>query len=110
VGPFVKGDVLVVSYPFADFSERKRRPALVVAVSSPNALVLAQITTRPARDAFAVPLVAADFHSGGIRKNSRIRTNILFTMDTGLILYRTGHITVAKMQEVTDRIVLFFTS
>jgi mRNA interferase MazF len=105
----VKGDVLVVPFPFADLSSGKLRPALVVAVSSPNAVILAQITTRPALDPFAVPLAAADFASGGIRKDSRIRSNVIFTMDTGLIRYRAGQVTTAKMQEVINRIVDLFT-
>ena len=109
MGPFVKGDVLVVPFPFADLSARKRRPALVVAVASANALVLTQITSQPARDAFAVPLTTADFQSGGIRATSTIRANILFTMDTGLVYSQAGTITAAKMKEVTDRLVYLFT-
>ena len=31
MGRFVKGDVVVVPYPFSDFSAVKRRPALVIA-------------------------------------------------------------------------------
>ncbi len=31
MGKFVKGDVVVVPFPFSDLSDNKKRPALVVA-------------------------------------------------------------------------------
>ncbi|MDL5503395.1 MAG: hypothetical protein QSU88_09280 [Candidatus Methanoperedens sp.] len=33
---FVKGDVVVVPFPFSDLSQSKRRPALVIAVRIDN--------------------------------------------------------------------------
>jgi mRNA interferase MazF len=46
MGKFVKGDVVVLPFPFSDLSSQKRRPALVVAVASADDVILAQITSR----------------------------------------------------------------
>lgn len=46
MGAFVKGDVVVVPFPFSDLSAAKRRPALVVAALSGNDVILCQITSR----------------------------------------------------------------
>ncbi len=46
---FVKGDVVVVPFPFSDLTQAKRRPALVIATLAGDDLILCQITSRPDR-------------------------------------------------------------
>ncbi len=89
---FVKGDVVVLPFPFADLSQTKRRPALVLAASEDNVAILCQITSQSVRDAHAVALLPSDFESGSLRKPSNIRPNRIFTADLDIILYRAGRI------------------
>ena len=42
---FVKGDVVVVPFPFSDLSQSKRRPALVITELTGDDLILCQITS-----------------------------------------------------------------
>ena len=42
---FVKGDVIVVPFPFSDLTQAKRRPALVIATLAGDDLILCQITS-----------------------------------------------------------------
>ena len=58
---FVKGDVVVVPFPFSDLSQSKRRPALVMAMLQGNDVILCQITSQQVRDDYAVVLTEADF-------------------------------------------------
>lgn len=102
---FVKGDVVVLPFPFADLSETKRRPAMVVARADEIAIMLCQITSQIVNDPDAVRLDSTDFESGALRKSSNIRPNRLFTADERIILYRAGHIKPAKANEVVERIV-----
>jgi len=46
MGKFVKGDIVVLSYPFSDFSGVKRRPALVIADLNGDDVILCQITSQ----------------------------------------------------------------
>jgi len=46
LGKFVKGDVVVLPFPFSDLSAVKRRPALVVAALTGEDVILCQITSR----------------------------------------------------------------
>ena len=78
---FVKGDVVVVPFPFSDLTRSKRRPALVVAELEAGDLILCQITSQNIRDNYAISLDETDFESGIIKQKSNIRPNRIFTAD-----------------------------
>ena len=106
MGRFVKGDVVVVPFPFSDLSSSKRRPALVVAtLGAGDDVVLCQITSRTVADNLSIHIVESDFAAGGLRHKSNVRPNRLFTADTKIILYRTGKLSIRKMQTVTAKII-----
>jgi len=105
VGRFVKGDVVVLEFPFSDLSDTKRRPALVLATIAGDDVILCQITSQSAGDDYSIALNPADFVSGGLNRPSRIRPNRLFTADAGIIVYRAGRISDAKLGEAVDRLV-----
>ncbi len=105
MGRFVKGDVVVVPFPFSDLTRAKRRPALVVARVSDEDVILCQITSRDVRDGYALSLGDADFQEGGLKRPSNVRPNRIFTADTRLILYRIGGLKREKSGEVTEAIV-----
>lgn len=104
MGRPVKGDLVIVPFPFADLSGAKRRPALVVARAGGDKVLLAQITSRAVRDARAVRLEPSDFASGRLRLTSNIRPNRLFTANDSLIEYRTGRVVDEKLREVVGSI------
>ncbi len=101
----VKGDVVVVPFPFSDLTQAKRRPALVVAVLRGDDVILCQITSQQIRDEYAVSLADSDFESGSLKRPSNIRPNRVFTADRKIVLYRAGHLKPAKTEQVTKKIV-----
>lgn len=70
---FVKGDVVVIPFPFSDLSQSKRRPALVLTVLQGNDLILCQITSKSVKDNYAIPVDQNDFASGRLNQESNIR-------------------------------------
>lgn len=104
MGRLVRGDVVIVPFPFTDLTATKRRPALVVARAGGDDVLLALITSQQRRDAFSVPLREGDFAEGGLRIASNVRPNHLFTADTALVLYIVGHVAPKKREDVADRI------
>jgi len=103
-GP-VKGDVIVIPFPYSDLTNAKRRPALVIATSSFNDIILCQITSRDMKDDFAISLDREDFVEGSLPKQSNIRPNKLFTADSGIVLYKAGTLSKQKTNEIIDKIV-----
>ena len=68
-------------------------------------MILCQITSQARADEYSIRLEDVDFISGGLNQSSRIRPNRLFTADAGIIVYRAGHVSEAKLNEVVDRLI-----
>jgi mRNA interferase MazF len=102
---FVKGDVIVVPFPYSDLTQNKRRPAVVIKQLAGDDVILCQITSRALSDGYVIPLDAADFVSGKLAQTSNIRPNRLFTADSNIILYRVGSLTQTKIDAVIAAIV-----
>lgn len=102
----MKGDVVVLNFPFSDFSQTKRRPALVLAALPGDHLILCQITSQAREDGYSIRLEGYDFVSGGLNKSSRIRPNRLFPADSGIVLYRAGQISPEKLNETIAKLIV----
>lgn len=105
---FVRGDVVIVPFPFSDLSQSKRRPALVAANLEGDDIILCQITSGARIDRYSIALCQDDFRQGDLRFTSIIRPNRLFTADKGIILYKAGSLGKSKMEEVEREIVGIF--
>ena len=101
----MKGDIVVVPFPFADLTRAKRRPALVLAALQGGDLILCQITSQYVRDSYAVPLAESDVAGGSLRRASNARPNRLFTADRDIVLYKVGRLRQQKITDVVEKIV-----
>jgi mRNA interferase MazF len=77
----------------------------VIAALMGDDLILCQITSQARTDEYSIRLDGADFVAGGLNQSSRIRPNRLFTADSGIIVYRAGHVCHAKLDETVDKLV-----
>jgi mRNA interferase MazF len=101
---FVKGAVVVLDFPFSDFSTGKRRPALVVASTGSNVIVC-QITSQAKSAALAVVIDVPDFLTGGLARMSYINVPQLFTVEAQRILYQAAVLRPAKTTEAIEKLV-----
>ena len=108
MGKFIKGDVVVVPFPFSDLTDNKKRPALVVAELTGNDIIVCLITSQNAKDNYAISLTNSDFASGNLKQNSNIRPNRIFTADSNIILYRIGTLKTPKIEEIIKKNVEIF--
>jgi len=102
---FVKGDVVVVPFPFSDLTQAKRRPALVLSVLEGNDLILCQITSQSIRDNYAILLEDEDFETGGLKQVSNVRTNRIFTAASQIVLYKIGKLNINKMNSIVEKVI-----
>ena len=101
---FVKGDIVVLPFPFSDLSANKRRPAFVIAKGEYGDVILCQITSKAKKGAETIELKDKDFHRGKLKITSYIRPRKIFTADLGLILYRAAKVKKEKIAEVEDAV------
>ncbi len=102
---FVKGDVVVLPFPFSDLTQAKKRPALVIANLKGIDVILCMITSQWIKDEYAIPIDENDFDHGSLKKKSHARPNRIFTADSSIILYSVGNLKKKKMDYVIDKII-----
>ncbi|MEH2038406.1 type II toxin-antitoxin system PemK/MazF family toxin [Nostoc sp.] len=103
---FVKGDVVIVPFPFSDLTQTKRRPALVIATLQGNDLILCQITSQSVSDIYAIELNNSNFSYGRLNQPSNIRPNRrIFTADQEIVLYQAGQVKPEKLTEVINKVI-----
>ncbi len=101
---FIKGDVVILSFPFSDLSSSKKRPALILADITGDDYIMIQITSKNIRDNYAISLSKTDFSFGSLNQESNLRPNKIFTLDQKLILYKAGHLSNSKLTECINKI------
>ena len=101
---FVKGDVVIIPFPFSDLTGSKRRPALVLADLQGDDIILCQITSQ-SKDSSSVSISSTDFSSGALPHNSFIRPARIFTADKNIILRKAGTV----KQSISDSAVKIIT-
>ena len=110
MGRFVRGDVVVIPFPFADLSDRKKRPAFVLADLPGNDIIVCQITSKAKSDSFILPLEASDFILGGLPVDCFIRPNKIFTADKNIILSTAGHLSENKTRNTINAVIKIISS
>lgn len=104
MGRFVKGDIVVIPFPFSDLSASKKRPALVLADLPGNDVILCQITSQHKKDQSAIPLALEDIKEGTLIKLSYIRPNKIFTADERIIIRKVATIKENLYERVSQAI------
>lgn len=106
---FVKGDVVVLPFPYTDSSAFKKRPSLVVANLKGDNIILCQITGQPRPDPDLIVLKREAFHKGSLNRDSFIRPSFLFTIHKSKINYLAGKLKQEKIKEVEKKLCEIFT-
>ncbi len=102
---YLKGDVVLAEVIFTDLSQSITRPAYIVANLTGDDLILCQITKRKCSDKYCIGINKSNFTSGGLRLDSTIRPNKIFTVENSLIDKKIGHLEDSVVNEVTQKLI-----
>jgi mRNA interferase MazF len=96
-----QGEVLLVPFPYTDFSAAKQRPAVVMSSASYNAthpdVILAPITSRVSGTSDEVAVT--DWRAAGLIKHSSIKP-ILASFEARLVVRKLGALTDSDRLQV----------
>jgi mRNA interferase MazF len=105
---FVKGDIVVVPFPFSDLTGSKRRPAMVLKDLPGDDIILCQITSQQHNDSYSVEITAADFTTGTLPVVSNIRPTRIFTADKNIIVRKAGTLNAMITKKITSILISLF--
>jgi len=106
---FVKGDIVVIPFPFSDLTGSKKRPALVLADLPGNDIILCQITSQQSKDIYTVAIDSTHFVNGSLPVASHIRTTRIFTADKNIVIRRAGTLNQVVIDKVSKILVALLT-
>ena len=107
---FVKGDIVVLEFPFSNLIKLKRRPSLVIKVPKGDDLIVCQITGTSYEKSTEIPLKREDFYKGNLKVESYIRLDKIFSIEKSLIKYKIGSLKQEKFNEIINKICFFLKS
>jgi len=105
-----KGKVVLVPFPFDDFSATKARPAVCLTnlVGPHRHVILAFVSSQIPTDLLETDMVLdsrqADFATTGLRVSSTLRLHRLMTVTTALIQRELGELPPRLLREVADKL------
>ena len=110
----IKGKVVLVPFPFDDFSSTKVRPAVCLTnpIGPHRHVVLAFISSQPPAHILETDLqlnpTEDDFRSTGLRVHSVVRLHRLMTITTSFVRRELGELSPRMQGEVNNRLLRLF--
>lgn len=99
----IKGDIVLISFPFTDLTGEKNRPAVVL-INSPDDVTVSFITTQTKwKSSFDILIEPSPLN--GLKKTSIIRLNKFATLDKDLVLGKLGQLTVTEIHLLNKNLV-----
>lgn len=106
--PYRRGDILLIPFPFTDFSTFKQRPSVVISSNGFNRIgkdvIIAAITSHmmsPRRAPHEYRLSDTEQKQAGLPLPSKIKLGKIVTIDTRLIRKRLGALPPASTKRIS---------
>ena len=107
---FVKGDIVVLDFPYSDMKDSKRRPVLVLKVPKGKDIIVLQITASSYEKDVEIKIKNKDFNQGGLKRDSFVRIDKIASIEKTLIKYKAGSLKKEKFEEILEKVCSFLKS
>ncbi|PJH75015.1 MAG: growth inhibitor [Anaerolineae bacterium CG_4_9_14_0_8_um_filter_58_9] len=99
---YCPGELVLLSFPFADVMGAKRRPALVIFDAGDEDIVVARVTSQAVQTVFDVKLV--EWQQAGLLLPSVVRVHKVATLEKRLVERRLGTLTASDWAQVHAKV------
>jgi mRNA interferase MazF len=102
----IKGDIVLITFPFTDLSGSKLRPAIVLAINKLDitvCFITTQVTFHEPTDVQITPT-----QKNGIKQPSLIRTSKIATLDKSLAKGLIGELTSTEIELLDANLKILF--
>lgn len=103
----VKGDIVVIDFPFSNLKNSKRRPVLLLKLPKGEDVIVCQITGLSYERDVEMKITANDFSSGSLKRDSFVRIDKISSIEKNLIKYKIGSLKKDKFNTILDKIIYF---
>ena len=103
----VKGDIIVIDFPFSNLKESKRRPVLVLKVPKGEDVIVNQITGSSYESDVEILIKNIDFSNGSLKRDSFVRIDKIGSIERSLIKYKIGSLKNERFNEILNRVIVF---
>jgi len=103
----VKGDIIVINFPFSNLTQFKPRPVLVIKIPKGEDLIVNQITGTSYEKSVEVKIQNNDFSKGSLKRDSYLRLDKIFSIEKSLIKYKVGSLKPEKFKDIINKIISF---
>lgn len=109
----IKGDIVLLNFPFTDLSQTKLRPALVIWVSlNREEIVICAITSQNLQtlqpEDFLIESTDTEFSETGLRVASKIRTTRIVTLQRSLVFRKLGKLGIEQRNRLNTTLSQIF--
>ncbi len=103
----VKGDIIVIDFPFSSLKESKRRPVLILKIPKGKDVIVNQITGSSYEKSVEIKIENKDFKRGNLKRESFIRIDKIGSIEKSLIKYKIGSLKPEKFKEIVNKVISF---
>lgn len=102
----VRGDIVLVPFPFTDLSGTKKRPALVLFAGNLDGTVSFISTQQQWKEESDLLLNPNPFN--GLKKPSLLRTSKIATLDKSLVIGRLDPLSISEVKMLNKKLLSLF--
>ncbi len=106
----VRGDIIVIEFPYSDLKTWKRRPVLVMKIPKGDDILVCQITSESYEKQVEVEIKRDDFVGGILKKDSYVRIDKIASIEKSLIKYKICSLKKGKFSVILNRVIDFLKS
>jgi len=109
---FEQGEIILIPFPFTNLKASKKRPVVVLSKSKVNRkfgdFISCGITSNIQDTEYSVLIDKSDLEYGYLPKPSRIKTNVIFTLEKSSAIKSLGRIKEVAFKKVKEELLKLF--